>query len=234
MKKMKVLLSIFLMISITLWGSGCMHDNGKGFVLYLENKYSNEKFEFVDFEGGTLFGGDTLRIARCKSNKFPNNDIYVVYDTNKKEYSDNYIDIKYSSETDNAINNVFKNAFQNENFYFISAGENFNSTTKSSSLDSDISFNDYKCNRAIPIYAFVTNYSKKTHNEIAMDLEKAIVHEGLYCNSIEIYILDDYLDDIENNDSLQNDIVVNNKYVDYLYATMSNSNGFDSIEWENE
>lgn len=234
MKKMKLVLLSFLILTIAIGGSGCMKSNSKGFVSYLENKYPNDKFEFVDFEGGTLFGGDTLKVSRCTSQILSGCEIYVVYDRNEKKYSDNYLDMKYSNETDNAISNVFNTAFQNEEFHFITAEENFYATTKSNSLDRDTDFAAYKNSRGIPIYAFVTNNAQKTHDKIVSDLEKTIIGEGLYCNSVDIYILDDFDSDLENNDSLQNDIVINNKYADHLFATMSNSLGFDSVEWENE
>lgn len=234
MKKLKALLSILLIIIIALEGSGCMKYNSKGFVSYLENKYPNDKFEFVDFEGGTLFGGDRFRNGRCNSKNIPDYKIYVTYDTYEKKYTDNYLDMKYAHQTDDAINNVFNTAFQNEEFCFVTARENFYSTTKSSCFDNDISFIDYKQKRGIPLYAFVSNYSNKSHDEIVKDLEQEIIKEGLYCDTIEIYVVDNYDSDLNNNDSLQNDIVVNNKYADHLLATMSNNLGFDGIEWENK
>lgn len=234
MKKINALLSVFMIISIVLLGSGCMRNNSNGFVSYLNNKYSDDKFEFVTFEGGTLFGGDALRTARCTSETIPKCNIYVTFNADENEYSDNYLDMKYSNETDDSINNVFKNAFKNENFYFIAAKDAFCSTTKSSFLDKDISFNDYKQKRGIPIYAFVSNSSNKSNEQIVHDLEQEIIREGLYCDTIEIYVVDDYLESINTDSSVRNSIVVNGKYRDYLYATMMDSTGFDSIEWETE
>lgn len=209
-----------------------MRGSERDFVSYLEKKYPDDSFEFVSFEGGKLFGGERLKEGRCKSENLNGESIYVIYDTKDKEFSDNYLDMKYSTKIDNTIDTIFKTAFQNENYCFAKARENFYSTTKSSTLQSDIDFVEYKSNRGVFIYAFVTNYADCTHYEIAKKLENAILSENIYCNTIEIYILDDYDPEIENDDSLQNDIIVNNKYNDCLRITMLDNSGFDSIEWE--
>lgn len=231
MKKLKTILSIILVLIIALGGSGCMKNNSRGFVSYLEHKYPNDNFEFVDFEGGTLFGGDRLKECKCKSEKL-NENIYVVYDNVDNEYSDNYLDVKYSNDTDNTVFNVLKTVFPNEKFIFDKVKESFNSTTRSSFLKNDINFNAYKSERGIPIYAFVTNYDNQSRDEIVEDLEIAILKENIYCDSIEIYFIDDYNSNIESNDSLQNDIVMNHKYDDYLFITMIDNSGFNSVEWE--
>lgn len=231
MKIFKTILSVFLVVIIAIGVTGCMKNNSKSFVFYLENKYPNDSFEFENFQGGTLFGGDRLKECKCKSEKL-NENIYVVYDNVDNEYSDNYLDIKYSNDTDNTIFNVLKTVFPNEKFIFDKAKESFNSTTKSSFLQSDIDFSGYKSERGIPIYAFVTNYDNQTRDEIVKNLEIAILKENIYCDSIEIYFVDDYNPDIESNDSLQNDIVANHKYDDYLLITMIDDSGFSSVEWE--
>lgn len=231
MKIFKKILTIFLVVIIAIGVTGCMKNNSKSFVFYLENKYPNDSFEFEDFQGGTLFGGDRLKECKCKSEKL-NENIYVVYDNVDNEYSDNYLDIKYSNDTDNTIFNVLKTVFPNEKFIFDKAKESFNSTTKSSFLQSDIDFSGYKSERGIPVYAFVTNYDNQTHDEIVKSLEKAILKENIYCDSIEIYFVDDCNSKLEIDDSLQNDIVVNRKYNDYLFITMIDNSEFSIVEWE--
>lgn len=231
MKIFKTILSVFLVVIIAIGVTGCMKNNSKSFVFYLENKYPNDSFEFENFQGGTLFGGDRLKECKCKSEKL-NENIYVVYDNVDNEYSDNYLDIKYSNDTDDTIFNVLKTVFPNEKFIYDKAKESFNSTTKSSFLQSDIDFSGYKSERGIPIYAFVTNYDNQTRDEIVKNLEIAILKENIYCDSIEIYFVDDYNSDIESNNSLQNDIVANHKYDDYLLITMIDDSGFSSVEWE--
>lgn len=231
MKIFKTILSVFLVVIIAIGVTGCIKNNGRNFVSYLEDKYPDDSFEFEDFQGGTPFGGDRLKECKCKSEKL-NENIYVVYDNVDNEYSDNYLDIKYSNDTDNTVFNVLKTVFPNEKFIFDKAKESFNSTTKSSFLQSDIDFSGYKSERGIPIYAFVTNYDNQTRDEIVKNLEIAILKENIYCDSIEIYFVDDYNSDIESNDSLQNDIVMNHKYDDYLFITMIDNSGFNSVEWE--
>lgn len=232
MKIFKTILSIFLVVIIAIGVTGCMKNNSKSFVSYLENKYPNDNFEFDHFQGGTLFGGDRLKEAKCKSEKL-SEEIYVVYDSVDNEYSDNYLDVKYSNDTDNAVNNILKDVFPNEKFTFDKAKESFSSTTKSSSLQSDIDFSAYKSERGISVYAFVTNYDNQTRDEIVKKLEETILKENIYCDSIEIYFVDDYDSDIESNDSLQNDIVANHKYDNYLLIMMIDDSGFSSVEWEN-
>lgn len=231
MKILKKILAIFLVVIIAIGMTGCIKNNGRNFVLYLKDKYPDDSFEFEDFQGGTPFGGDRLKECKCKSEKL-NENIYVVYDNLDNEYSDNYLDIKYSNDTDNTVFNVLKTVFPNEKFIFDKAKESFNSTTKSSFLKNDIDFNAYKSERGIPIYAFVTNYDNQSRDEIVEDLEMAILKENIYCDSIEIYFIDDYNSNIESNDSFQNDIVMNHKYDDYLFITMIDNSRFNSVEWE--
>lgn len=232
MKKTKAFLSLVLVIIIAIGGSGCMRINEKSFVSYLENKYPNDKFTFVAFEGGTLFGGDTLKEGRCYSQNL-SEEIYVVYDRSDKTYSDNYLDMKYADKMDETVNTMLKTAFPNEEFCVVTARENFTNTTKSSMLfQNDISFNDYKAKRDFSLYVFMTNYAELSQDEVVKQLETSILNEKIYCDYIDVFILENFTSDIRNNDSLQNDIVVNHKYKEHLSARMIDNSGISSAEWE--
>lgn len=211
-----------------------MRSNSRGFVSYLEKKYPDDNFKFIDFVGGTLFGGSVLKEARCTSELLPDYNIFVSYNKNKKSFSDNYLDMKYLDETDEAIKEFFNIAFQNEEFYVEPSIDSFVSTTASSSLDSNIGFDDYKRQRGIPVFAYATNNSQKTHNEISENIKRVLTEKKLYCDYIDVYILDELPNNLENDTSLQNSIVTKNKYSDHLFMELSEDFEFETVEWENE
>ena len=69
--------------------------NHYGVVKYLENKY-DDKFEYYETYGGTLFDSDSWKKFICTSEKYPGKHILVIYDVNHDEYHDNYFDINYA------------------------------------------------------------------------------------------------------------------------------------------
>ena len=69
--------------------------NHYGVVKYLENKY-DDKFEYSETYGGTLFDSDSWKKFICTSEKYPGKHILVIYDVNHDAYHDNYFEIKYA------------------------------------------------------------------------------------------------------------------------------------------
>ena len=65
--------------------------NHYGVVKYLENKY-DDKFEYYETYGGTLFDSDSWKKFICTSEKYPGKHILVIYDVKYKKYHDNYLD----------------------------------------------------------------------------------------------------------------------------------------------
>ena len=61
--------------------------NHYGVVKYLENKY-DDKFEYYETYGGTLFDSDPWKGFICTSEKYPGKHILVIYDVKYKKYHD--------------------------------------------------------------------------------------------------------------------------------------------------
>lgn len=101
--------------------SRVQHDKNRynhyGVVKYLENKY-DDKFEYYETYGGTLFDSDSWKKFICTSEKYPGKHILVIYDVNHDEYHDNYFDIKYARQVDELIDSMLLEVFGDDPYYF--------------------------------------------------------------------------------------------------------------------
>ena len=84
--------------------------NHYGVVKYLENKY-DDKFEYYETYGGTLFDSDPWKGFICTSEKYPGKHILVIYDVKYKKYHDNYLDIKYARQLDELFDSMLSEVF---------------------------------------------------------------------------------------------------------------------------
>ena len=75
---------LLLVTALLLTGlAGCSMTKNRynhyGVVKYLENKY-DDKFEYYETYGGTLFDSDSWKKFICTSEKYPGKHILVIYD----------------------------------------------------------------------------------------------------------------------------------------------------------
>ena len=75
---------LLLVTALLLTGlAGCSMTKNRynhyGVVKYLENKY-DDKFEYYETYGGTLFDSDPWKGFVCTSEKYPGKQILVIYD----------------------------------------------------------------------------------------------------------------------------------------------------------
>lgn len=235
MKKIKILLSVLLILIITFGGAGCMLQrnsrNHYGMVEYLNDKY-DDTFEFYEVYGGTLFGGDSQKKILCTSEKFPNTFIRVIYDTNTKIYYDNYIPIKYVKQLDELTNKILAKAFPQNDYYYDSF-EKFVADSGCKNMPADTTFEEYISNCGKVLYACVNYETTQIDlNQIQTDLEEQIVNAGLFLGGIEIYILSDYDKILESDYSIWSNILPNKEYVNHLSAEMNDNTGFTKATWE--
>ena len=113
MKKLKAVLSIFLVIIIALGGSGCMEEKiiHSDVTNYLETKY-NDTF-YVD---ETISPGIDVKYYHCHSSQHSDKQ-FVVYKENGK-YKDNYFGILIHQQYLNILNSILSNYFDDFKVYF--------------------------------------------------------------------------------------------------------------------
>ena len=132
--------------------------NHYGVVKYLENKY-DDKFEYYETYGGTLFDSDSWKKFICTSEKYPGKHILVIYDVNHDEYHDNYFDIKYARQVDELIDSMLLEVFGDDPYYF-NHYEGADITGLVSQYDADTTFEEY-----IAEEHFVEKFDKERMND---------------------------------------------------------------------
>ena len=137
---------LLLVTALLLTGlAGCSMTKNRynhyGVVKYLENKY-DDKFEYYETYGGTLFDSDSWKKFICTSEKYPGKHILVIYDVNHDEYHDNYFDIKYARQVDELIDSMLLEVFGDDPYYF-NHYEGADITGLVSQYDADTTFEEY-------------------------------------------------------------------------------------------
>ena len=136
--------------------------NHYGVVKYLENKY-DDKFEYYETYGGTLFDSDSWKKFICTSEKYPGKHILVIYDVKYKKYHDNYLDIKYARQVDELFDSMLSEVF-GENTYCFPHYEDEDIDGSVSEFDGDTTFEQYIAMKRLFLYSFVK--SDKSNEEI--------------------------------------------------------------------
>lgn len=145
--------------------------NHYGVVKYLENKY-DDKFEYYETYGGTLFDSDSWKKFICTSEKYPGKHILVIYDVNHDEYHDNYFDIKYARQVDELIDSMLLEVFGDDPYYF-NHYEGADITGLVSQYDADTTFEEYIAEEHIHLTACVK--SDKSNEEIESRIKEQIL-----------------------------------------------------------
>ena len=127
--------------------------NHYGVVKYLENKY-DDKFEYYETYGGTLFDSDSWKKFICTSEKYPGKHILVIYDVKYKKYHDNYLDIKYARQVDELFDSMLSEVF-GENTYCFPHYEDEDIDGSVSEFDGDTTFEQYIAMKRLFLYSFV-------------------------------------------------------------------------------
>ena len=170
--------------------------NHYGVVKYLENKY-DDKFEYYETYGGTLFDSDPWKGFICTSEKYPGKHILVIYDVNHDEYHDNYFDIKYARQVDELIDSMLLEVFGDEPYYFVH-NEGADITGLASQFDADTTFEEYIAEKHIHLAARVK--SDKSNEEIESKLKEQILKNGIFCSWIDLSFVEEF-DKERMNDS---------------------------------
>ena len=202
--------------------------NHYGVVKYLENKY-DDKFEYYETYGGTLFDSDSWKKFICTSEKYPGKQILVIYDVNHDEYHDNYFDIKYARQVDELIDSMLLEVFGDDPYYF-NHYEGADITGLVSQYDADTTFEEYIAEEHIHLTACVK--SDKSNEEIESRIKEQILKNGIFCSWIDLAFVEKFDKERMNDSSYIKEVVSQEPEVRHYSANMKDNKTFTDCNWE--
>ena len=202
--------------------------NHYGVVKYLENKY-DDKFEYYETYGGTLFDSDPWKGFICTSEKYPGKHILVIYDVNHDEYHDNYFDIKYARQVDELIDSMLLEVFGDDPYYF-NHYEGADITGLVSQYDADTTFEEYIAEEHIHLTACVK--SDKSNEEIESRIKEQILKNGIFCSWIDLAFVEKFDKERMNDSSYIKEVVSEEPEVRHYSANMKDNKTFTDCNWE--
>ena len=202
--------------------------NHYGVVKYLENKY-DDKFEYYETYGGTLFDSDSWKKFICTSEKYPGKHILVIYDVNHDEYHDNYFDIKYARQVDELIDSMLLEVFGDDPYYF-NHYEGADITGLVSQYDADTTFEEYIAEEHIHLTACVK--SDKSNEEIESRIKEQILKNGIFCSWIDLAFVEKFDKERMNDSSYIKEVVSQEPEVRHYSANMKDNKTFTDCNWE--
>ena len=202
--------------------------NHYGVVKYLENKY-DDKFEYYETYGGTLFDSDPWKGFICTSEKYPGKQILVIYDVNHDEYHDNYFDIKYARQVDELIDSMLLEVFGDDPYYF-NHYEGADITGLVSQYDADTTFEEYIAEEHIHLTACVK--SDKSNEEIESRIKEQILKNGIFCSWIDLAFVEKFDKERMNDSSYIKEVVSQEPEVRHYSANMKDNKTFTDCNWE--
>ena len=202
--------------------------NHYGVVKYLENKY-DDKFEYYETYGGTLFDSDSWKKFICTSEKYPGKQILVIYDVNHDEYHDNYFDIKYARQVDELIDSMLLEVFGDDPYYF-NHYEGADITGLVSQYDADTTFEEYIAEEHIHLTACVK--SDKSNEEIESRIKEQILKNGIFCSWIDLAFVEKFDKERMNDSSYIKEVVSEEPEVRHYSANMKDNKTFTDCNWE--
>ncbi len=202
--------------------------NHYGVVKYLENKY-DDKFEYYETYGGTLFDSDSWKKFICTSEKYPGKHILVIYDVNHDEYHDNYFDIKYARQVDELIDSMLLEVFGDDPYYF-NHYEGADITGLVSQYDADTTFEEYIAEEHIHLTACVK--SDKSNEEIESRIKEQILKNGIFCSWIDLAFVEKFDKERMNDSSYIKEVVSEEPEVRHYSANMKDNKTFTDCNWE--
>ena len=195
--------------------------NHYGVVKYLENKY-DDKFEYYETYGGTLFDSDSWKKFICTSEKYPGKHILVIYDVNHDEYHDNYFDIKYARQVDELIDSMLLEVFGDDPYYF-NHYEGADITGLVSQYDADTTFEEYIAEEHIHLTACVKSDKSK---------KEQILKNGIFCSWIDLAFVEKFDKERMNDSSYIKEVVSEEPEVRHYSANMKDNKTFTDCNWE--
>ena len=186
---------------------------------YLNDKYTDDHFEFIDYSGGKPWSNESVTIL-CSSEKFPDKTIKIRYVTKDNKYYDNDLGVKYAGQLDEYVDELAKELFPDYKTKHASYSEN---TTNAMLLDlpADTTFDDYlkNCNEVVYIYCeYDSNELEKHRNSIKNKAEETLPNKDMRFGVVDF----NFTNSIDNGDVYS-----------YLHISFdgTKNNEIKTIEW---
>lgn len=234
MKKLKALLSIILLISITLWGCGCTLTNsfaknkGVSEIAELLNRKYDDTFTYVGRFGGT-FDNDKNEYE-FSSSKYPEYSVWVAQDRHDGTIVDNYLSLKYYEQVKNELQSIFNSISPNYEF-FIEFDEHF-AHTSIGNESGDVSYEEYvsNANAELSFVAFLdTKILNDNKQEFEEDLLVLLKEKNIHFLNFTIYFINE-LSNASIVDSDVRDLLISNDDFSNRAFAILDENSF-SYSW---
>lgn len=192
---------------------------------YLNDKYTDDHFEFVRYSGGKPWSYEALTIE-CKSEKYPEKAVMASYIPEDNKYYDNYLGVKYSKQLDEYVENIGKELFPEHKTKHSIYSDN-SKVPPLLDMSADTDFEDYLANCGENVFLFC-EYDKDELNankeeicertkELFQNLDMNVNHVGIsFTNNID-----------RDLDFVRGD-AYNCLFIEFNY---DNGKRIESIEW---
>lgn len=216
---------LFLMVILLMIGAcGCSmkgQDKVDMMVSYINDKYSDDNFEYVSMSGGHL-GSNTTKII-VKSEKYPDKEIRVICSEvdGKNIYSDTYLNVKFETETYEFIRNALVGEY-GENIYLKYVPDD---TASYENGSSNTTFEEYISHPSTYIYFSAAVVGTVDDEEATLNKIKSIFADAVL--SAHIYF-------VNTDDSLSDDatsLIENKEYAKRLYIIKETVDQYSKTEW---
>lgn len=219
-KTVLFLMVIFLMIGVC----GCDmkgQDKVDMMVSYINDKYSDDSFEYVSMSGGHL-GSNTTKII-VKSEKYPDKEIRVICNEVNGEniYSDTYLNIKFETETYEFLRNALVMEY-GENIYLKYIPDD---TASCENGSSSTTFEEYVSDPSTYIYFSAAVIGTVDDEESTLNRIKSIFADAVISAHIYFVDTDDSLSDNANK------LIENKEYAKRLYIIKETVDQYSKTEW---
>lgn len=224
---MKKTVLFLMVILLTIGACGCSMSGQReieAMVSYINEKYTDDTFEYVSMSGGHL-GSNTTKII-VKSEKYPDKEIRVIcseVDGNKC-YSDTYLNVKFEEETRAYIEKAMSKAF-GDKVYVRYIPDDTGSMKKGTS---ETQFSDFISDSTTYVYFNAVVVLENVDREEKQNkIKDAFVDGVVLC---DIYFVDTSYIDQFNTDPMA--LVENKQYYESLCFIKSSVDQYKWIEWE--
>lgn len=216
---------LFLMVIFLMIGAcGCGmkgQDKVDMMVSYINDKYSDDTFEYVSMSGGHL-GSNTTKII-VKSEKYPDKEIRVICSevNGKNVYSDTYLNVKFEDETYAFIRDALVGEF-GENVYLKYIPDDTASFEHGSS---STTFAEYISDPSTYIYFSAAVVGSVEDEEATLNKIKTLFVDSVV--SAHIFFMN-------TNDSLAENaarLIENKEYSKRLYIIKETVDQYSKAEW---
>lgn len=215
---------IFLMIGAC--GCGMKgQDKVDMMVSYINDKYSDDTFEYVSMSGGHLGSGTTKIIV--KSEQYPGKEIRVICSEINGDavYSDTYLNVKFEKQTQEYIENALTNAFDTK----VAVKYTPDDTASMRTGTAETTFDEFITDETIYVYFSAIVVLDKVDEEVALSKIKEAFADGVVLG--DIYFVDSiYTDAVEETDAFS--LIKEKQYSKALFIHKNSVEQYKTIEWK--